>query len=393
MIINTADRLHTTKEYYFSTKLQEVRQLMAAGKDIINIAIGNPDRMPSVETIEALSEAAHEKDVHGYQPYRGIPELRKGLSDWMQEVYHVTLDSEEEILPMIGSKEGITHISLAFLNPGDKVLVPELGYPAYRAVSEMVGAEALTYPLIHDQWTPDFEAMDKLNLSGVKIMWVNYPHMPTGAPPNRALFEKLVGFARRHKILLCHDNPYSLILNDGDPLSLLAIPGAKEVAVELNSLSKSHNMAGWRIGWLAGSKPYIDAALKIKSNVDSGTFKPMQLAAVVALKNPAQWHIERNDLYRDRKKVVCQILDYLQCTYSDVQTGMFVWARLPEHGPDAEAMVEKLLHDYQIFLAPGFIFGEKGRRYIRISLCVPEETLAIALDRLENFRALLKTQI
>lgn len=385
MIINTADRLLVTKEYYFSTKLQEVRALIADGKDIINIAIGDPDMSPSTSTIARLIEAAQEDGVHGYQPYRGIPELRQAISKWLLTTYQVSLDANNEILPLIGSKEGITHISLAFLNPGDKVLVPELGYPAYRAVSEMIGAEIIPYPLIPDEWTPDFNKMEELPLDGVKIMWVNYPHMPTGTPSSPELFQKLVSFAKKNKILLCHDNPYGLVLNDSAPLSLLSIEGAKEVAIELNSMSKSHNMAGWRIGWLAGDKAYIDTILKVKSNVDSGMFKPLQLAAVEAFNNNEQWHEDRNSIYRQRKKVVEKILQKLECSYSDQQTGMFIWAKLPEHAPDAEEVVEKLLQEYHIFLAPGFIFGPLGRRYIRISLCVQEKTLQKVLKRLDTF--------
>ena len=270
MIIDAADRLKITKEYYFSVKLQEVRKLISEGKDIINIAIGNPDMAPSQETIDELNKQSNDPSNHGYQPYRSIPELRNAIANWMQKSYNTNLDPEDEILPLIGSKEGITHISLAFLNPGDKVLVPELGYPAYGAVSRMVGAEVLEYPMLEDDhWKPDLQSLERKDLSNVKIMWINYPNMPTGAPASREMFQEIVEFGRKNRILICHDNPYSLILNEGDPISILSVPGAKEVAIELNSMSKSHNMAGWRIGWAAADKSYIDAILKIKSNVRS----------------------------------------------------------------------------------------------------------------------------
>ncbi len=386
MIIETADRLKTTKEYYFSVKLQEVRRMIAAGKDVINMAIGNPDMPPSKNTIDKLYESAQHPGQHGYQPYRSIPELRKAISNWYSDVYHVQLDAETEILPLIGSKEGITHISLAFLNPGDAVLVPELGYPAYRAVTEMIGGKAVAYSMMEDKgWQPDIKALTRHDLSRVKLMWLNYPNMPTGAPADQEIFKKLIAFARENKILLCHDNPYSLVLNESEPLSLLAIPGAREVALELNSMSKSHNMAGWRIGWIAGSKPYLDAIIKIKSNVDSGMFKPIQLAAAEALLNPAEWHEERNEEYKQRRKVVHKILKLLQCQYDANQTGLFIWAKIPDQLTSSEKLSDYLLYHHHIFVAPGFIFGPKGDRYIRLSLCVNKETLKRVLDRLKEF--------
>ncbi len=385
MIISVANRLKITNEYYFSVKLQEVKSMMDQGIDVINIAIGNPDMAPSASTIKTLQDEAGKTGNHGYQPYRSIPQLREAISKWYNHTYHVSLNSNTEILPLIGSKEGIAHISLAFLNEGDSVLVPELGYPAYRAVTEMLGGKTITYPMVeHEGWRPDFEAMKKQDLSAIKLMWINYPNMPTGAPASSEIFEKLVEFAHKHKILLCHDNPYSLVLNEGDPLSLLSIDGAKEVAIELNSMSKSHNMAGWRIGWISGDSSYIDAILKIKSNVDSGMFKPMQLAAATALSNPESWHKERNQIYKKRRTLVYQILDHLQCSYSTNQVGMFIWAQIPAHVPSGELLIEYLLHKHHIFVAPGFIFGEKGDRYIRISLCIDEQIIREVVDRVKN---------
>jgi len=386
MIIDTADRLKTTKEYYFSIKLQEVRKLISDGKDVINIAIGNPDMAPTSKTVDKLYKSALNPAHHGYQPYRSIPELRLAITKWYNHVYKVKLDYENEILPLIGSKEGITHISLAFLNPGDEVLIPELGYPAYRAVTEMIGGKAIEYSMSEKTgWQPDIKALYKQDLSKVKLMWLNYPNMPTGAPANRKVFENLIEFARHKKILLCHDNPYSLILNENEPISILSIKGALEVALELNSMSKSHNMAGWRIGWAVAGKPYIDEIIKIKSNVDSGMFRPMQLAAVEALSNPDSWHEARNLEYRERRDIVYKILNLLGCTYNVNQSGLFIWALIPDSISSSKSMSDYLLYHHDIFIAPGFIFGPKGDRYIRLSLCVPKETLKKVLARLKNF--------
>jgi len=390
VIIPLAHRADQTQEYYFSVKLAEVRRLQAAGHDIINLGIGNPDLMPSANTIDALIQSAQQPTAHGYQPYKGTVGLRQGIASFYQNTYGVDLNSETEILPLIGSKEGITHISLTFLNEGDGVLVPELGYPAYRAVSQMVGARVSEYPLLeHGGWQPDWEAMaDLVNASPegspTKILWLNYPHMPTGAPATYALFEKAVRFAHDHQILICHDNPYSLILNKKKPISLLAVDGAKEVGIELNSLSKSHNMAGWRIGWLASSKPYVDAVLTIKSNVDSGQFKPLMDAAAEALTNSEAWHQERNAVYQGRLDAVHAFLDALGCTYTTDQEGLFIWAKLPDHVESAEAFVDDLLLNKHIFIAPGFIFGPKGNRYVRVSLCMPKERITAAVDRLNQ---------
>ncbi|WP_020605971.1 pyridoxal phosphate-dependent aminotransferase [Spirosoma spitsbergense] len=390
MIIPLAHRASQTQEYYFSVKLAEVRQLQAAGHDIINLGIGNPDMMPSANTLDTLTRSAQQPTSHGYQPYKGTPPLRQAIARFYSHTYGVTLDPDTEILPLIGSKEGITHISLTFLNEGDSVLVPELGYPAYRAVSQMVGASVLEYPLLEYQgWQPDWQAMADLVMNDAsgkrtKIVWLNYPHMPTGAPATHALFEQAVRFAHDHKILLCHDNPYSLILNKKPPISLLSIDGAKEVTVELNSLSKSHNMAGWRMGWMAASKPYVDAVLTIKSNIDSGQFKPLLDAATEALTNSDDWHRERNAVYQGRLDAVHTFLDTLGCTYTTDQEGLFIWAKLPDTVASAEHFVNELLLQKHVFIAPGFIFGPKGSRYVRVSLCVNEERINEAVGRLNH---------
>ena len=386
LIIPLAHRADQTQEYYFSVKLAEVRRLQAAGHDVINLGIGNPDMMPSANTLDALSYSVQQPTAHGYQPYKGTPALRQAITQFYKHTYGVALNADTEILPLIGSKEGITHLSLTFLNEGDGVLVPELGYPAYRAVSRMVGANVREYPLLeHDGWQPDWEAMTDLVTEmpdRTKIIWLNYPHMPTGAPATHKLFERAVRFAHEYKILLCHDNPYSLILNKKPPISLLSVDGAKEVAVELNSLSKSHNMAGWRIGWLAGAKSYIDAVLTIKSNIDSGQFKPLMDAAAEALTNSDDWHQERNAVYQGRVEAVHALLNTLGCTYSTDQEGLFIWAKLPDSVESAEALVDELLLTKHIFIAPGFIFGPKGNRYVRVSLCMTKERIDEAVKRL-----------
>ncbi|MDQ3534959.1 MAG: aminotransferase class I/II-fold pyridoxal phosphate-dependent enzyme [Bacteroidota bacterium] len=386
MIISPATRLNELKEYYFSVKLKEVRALIESGKKIINLGIGSPDLAPSGETIDTLIESARQPGNHGYQPYKGIAPLRKAMAKWYQDTYQVNLDPENEILPLIGSKEGITHISLTFLDPGDEVLIPELGYPTNRSVSEMVGAKVRTYPLNEsNDYAPDWEKMKDQDYSHVKIMWVNYPHMPTGASANEKVFTGIIDFAQKNKILVCHDNPYSLILNDNEPLSILKFNGAIEVCLELNSLSKSHNMAGWRIGWVSGKKEYLNEILKVKSNVDSGMFLPLQHAAIKALENSPEWHRERNETYKQRRDYIYQILDKLNCSYKTNQTGLFIWAKIPENIASAENLVEILLHKYHIFVAPGFIFGTKGENFIRLSLCNDATVLSEALNRLESF--------
>ncbi len=384
MIIPPARRLAHLKEYYFSVKLQQIRQMQEAGCDVINMGIGSPDLMPSDATIETLCQSAQQPGNHGYQPYQGIPALRKAIAAWYQQTYAVLLNPETEVLPLMGSKEGITHVALTFLNPGDEMLIPELGYPAYRAVADMVEAKVRTYPLREDDWQPDWQAMQQEDYSQVKLMWLNYPHMPTGVPPRREVFEQMVDFAKEKQILLCHDNPYSLVLNTGKPLSLLAVPGAKEVAIELNSLSKSHNMAGWRVGWIAGTQAYLNEIIKVKSNIDSGMFRPVQEAAIRALQNPESWHEARNQVYRERRDVVYQLLDALHCRYQPQQQGLFVWAKLPDNAHSAEHFVDNILQKFHVFITPGFIFGQKGERFIRISLCNSKERLTEALERLSS---------
>jgi len=389
MIIKPATRLEHLKEYYFSVKLKEVKALQDAGHDVINLGIGSPDLAPSPETIRTLIASAERQDSHGYQPYKGIAALRRAIAGWYGREYGVALDPETEILPLIGSKEGITHISLAFLDAGDEVLIPELGYPSYRSVSEMVGATVRTYPLVEAQgYQPDWDFLHNADLSRVKLMWVNYPHMPTGAPATRGLFEQLVAFAQDKKILLCHDNPYSLVLNRQKPVSLLSVPGSREVCLELNSMSKSHNMAGWRVGWVSGAKAYLDAVLKVKSNVDSGMFLPLQEAAVTALQNSESWHAERNAAYRSRRELVHQILDQLRCTYRHDQEGLFVWAKAPDQISSVEKLVDELLYQRHIFITPGFVFGQPGDRFIRLSLCTPENRLEQVLERLRTAKIL-----
>jgi LL-diaminopimelate aminotransferase len=385
MIIETAQRTRQTSEYYFSVKLAEVRKLVAEGHDVINLGIGNPDMMPSEQTLQALTEAAKKPLAHGYQPYVGTQNFRNAIAEYYYRTYGVSLNSNSEILPLIGSKEGITHISLTFLDPGDEVLVPELGYPAYRAVSQMVGAVVKEYPLQEENnWEPDWEAMKSLVTPKTKLMWMNYPHMPTGAAASVELFERAVAFAKENRILLCHDNPYSLVLNKKAPISLLSVEGAKEVAIELNSMSKSHNMAGWRLGWISADKAYIDAILKIKSNVDSGMFWALQEAAVAALGNSDQWHADRNAVYQGRLEAAEAFLNLFGCTWDRMQEGMFLWGKLPDSVSSAEALVNELLVEKHVFITPGFIFGPKGQRYIRLSLCMPKERIWEAVARIQS---------
>ncbi len=387
MIIDPADRLKQVQEYYFSRKLQEIRDLNNRGYDILNLGIGSPDLMPSRTTINALVDSARNPKNHGYQPYRGISDLRDAISGWCSKTYKVDLNPDYEIFPLMGSKEGITHISLAFLNPGDKVLVPELGYPAYKSVTEMIGGIADTYPLLEEKnWAPDFDHLFNADLDEYKIMWVNYPHMPTGSPPDLDVFDQLIKLANEKQILLCHDNPYSLVLNEGAPLSLLYAEGAFEVAIELNSFSKSHNMAGWRIGWLSGKREYLDQVLKVKSNFDSGMFKGIQDAAIAALDNPQEWHDQRNQVYKDRREVVYKLLSILGCSWKTNEVGMFIWAKIPDSISDVEKWVDEILYDYRVFITPGFVFGEKGKRYIRVSLCSDIRMFQEALKRLKDYK-------
>jgi aspartate/methionine/tyrosine aminotransferase len=379
-----ADRVGSVSEYYFSRKLKEVAELNAQGRGIINLGVGSPDLPPSEATVEALRLHALRADAHGYQPYIGIPELRQAYSSWYQTWYNVETDPKSEILPLIGSKEGILHISMAFLNPGDGVLVPNPGYPTYTSVSNLVGARIVTYELKEEAgWYPDTDALERSGLDGVKLMWVNYPHMPTGANASMALFERLVDFGRRNGIVIAHDNPYSFILND-NPLSILSVPGAKEVCIELNSLSKSHNMPGWRMAMLASNPRFVQWILKVKSNVDSGQFKPMQYAAVEALQAPREWYESVNSVYRSRRAIAGEIMRAIGCSFDERQSGMFLWGRLPEESAGSESVADRILYEANVFVTPGFIFGSCGERFIRISLCCPIETLEEALGRVRR---------
>jgi aspartate/methionine/tyrosine aminotransferase len=379
-----AKRVNSVSEYYFSKKLKEVAEMNTAGKNVINLGVGSPDLPPSEQTIQALRTHALNADEHGYQPYVGIPELRKAFSDWYKTWYNVDLNPATEIQPLIGSKEGILHISLAFLNPGDGVLVPNPGYPTYSSVSSLVEARIVPYDLSEElDWYPDFEALEKKDLSGVKLMWINYPNMPTGANADRELFEKTVSFGRRHNLVIVNDNPYSFILND-KPLSILSIPGAKDCCIELNSMSKSHNMPGWRMALLASNAQFVQWVLKVKSNIDSGQFKPMQYAAIEALKAPKEWYVGMNKVYRSRRGIAREIMRALGCTYDDKQAGMFLWGKIPSSIKNSEALADNLLYGANVFLTPGSIFGSRGNRYIRISLCCNEETLIEALQRIKR---------
>ncbi len=382
--ITPANRVGSVQEYYFSKKLKEVAEMNAAGKNVINLGVGSPDLPPSEQTIETLCEHARRANEHGYQPYVGIPELRKGFADWYKTWYDVDLDPKTEIQPLIGSKEGILHISLAFLNPGDGVLVPNPGYPTYSSVSKLVEARLIPYELKEELgWQPDFEELEKMDLSNVKLMWTNYPNMPTGANASVELYEKLVAFGRKHGIIICNDNPYSFILNE-HPLSILSIPGAKEICIEMNSMSKAHNMPGWRMAMLASNAQFVQWILKVKSNIDSGQFKPMQYAAVEALSAKKEWYDNMNRVYRSRRDLAGQIMRTLGCEYDENQVGMFLWGRIPNSAESGEAIANKVLYEANVFLTPGFIFGSRGERYIRISLCCKNETLEEALKRIEN---------
>lgn len=383
--IKPADRLSAVSEYYFSRKLKEVARLNAEGKDIISLAIGSPDMPPSKATIDKLCEVARQDDAHGYQPTMGTPELRHAMADFYKRWYGVELDPLTEIQPLIGSKEGILHVTLAFVNPGEKVLVPNPGYPTYTSLSKILGAEVVNYNLREDDgWQPDFDELERMDLSNVRLMWTNYPNMPTGAPARMATYERLVDFARRHSIVIVNDNPYSFILNE-KPISLLEVPGAKDCCIEFNSMSKSHNMPGWRVGMCASNQTFISWILKIKSNIDSGTFRGIQLAAAEAYNNSAEWHRQANiTTYRNRRDTAERIMDVLGCTYDKSQVGMFLWGKIPDKYAYAEELTERVLHEARVFITPGFIFGSNGERYIRISLCAKDEKIKEALKRICN---------
>ena len=383
--IKPAERLSLVSEYYFSRKLKEVAQMNAEGKDVISLAIGSPDMPPSEKTIEKLCEVAHRPDAHGYQITMGTPELRNAMADFYKRWYGVELDPAKEVLPLIGSKEGILHVTLAFVNPGEEVLVPNPGYPTYTSLSKILGAKIVNYDLLENNgWQPDFEQLEKMDLSRVKLMWTNYPNMPTGGNARMDTYKRLVDFARRHNIVVVNDNPYSFILNE-KPISLLQVEGAKDCCIEFNSMSKSHNMPGWRVGMCLANPTFISWILKIKSNIDSGTFRGLQLAAAEALGNEAEWHHEANiEVYARRRQYAEQIMDTLGCTYDKNQVGMFLWGKIPEKYSDCEELTEKVLHEARVFITPGFIFGSNGQRYIRISLCANESVFAAALQRVRN---------
>ncbi len=385
--ITPANRVHSVSEYYFSKKLKEVAQMNAEGKNVINLGVGSPDLPPSQQAINVLCDEAHKPDTHGYQPYVGIPELRKGFASWYKTWFNVTLDPQTEIQPLIGSKEGILHISLAFLNPGDGVLVPNPGYPTYTSVSNLVDATIVPYELKEENgWYPDFDALEKMDLSRVKLMWINYPNMPTGADATVELYQKIVDFGKRHNIIICNDNPYSFVLNES-PLSILSIPGAKDICIEMNSMSKAHNMPGWRMAMLASNAQFVNWILKVKSNIDSGQFKPMQLAAVEALKAPKEWYDTMNRTYRKRRDLAGKIMQALNCSYDEKQVGLFLWGKIPPNSLGSEAMADKVLYEANVFITPGFIFGSGGNRHIRISLCCKEEMLQEALKRINKLQA------
>ena len=391
-MIQPADRLSLVQEYYFSRKLKEVAQMNAEGKDIISLAIGSPDMPPSEQTIEKLCEVAHQPNAHGYQPTMGTPELREAMADFYQRWYGVSLDPKTEILPLIGSKEGILHVTLAFVNPGDEVLVPNPGYPTYTSLSKILGAKIVYYNLKEDDgWQPDFDQLEEIvngksSNGKIRLMWTNYPNMPTGGNARMETYERLVRFAQEHGIVVVNDNPYSFILNE-KPMSLLQVPGAKDCCIEFNSMSKSHNMPGWRVGLCATNAQFIQWILKVQSNIESGTFRGIQLAAAEAYKNDEAWHREFNiETYARRRQWAEKIMDALGCTYDKNQVGMFLWGKIPADIKNVEDLTERVLHEARVFITPGFIFGSNGERYIRISLCAKEEKIEAALRRIEKLK-------
>ncbi|MFQ3576206.1 MAG: aminotransferase class I/II-fold pyridoxal phosphate-dependent enzyme [Cytophagales bacterium] len=386
MIISVAERLKNVEDYYFVKKLEQIALMNKEGKNVINLGIGSPDLPPSQETIIELNSVANQTKSHGYQAYRAIPEFREAVSTFYKQAYSVNLDPNSEVLPLMGSKEGIIHISLAFLNQGDAVWIPNPGYPTYSSNSKLVGAKVINYDLtLQNQWQPDLNQLEQQwNEHQPKLLWINYPHMPTGAKPDLKVMQQLVKMAKEKKFLIVHDNPYSLVLNDEAPFSFLQIEGAKEVCIELNSTSKSFNMAGWRVGMLVGRGDYLSAVLRVKSNVDSGMFLAIQKAAIKALANSNDWHDERNKIYADRRKSVLEIFDYLGCEYDLSQTGMFVWAKLPKGREDSIAFADEILEKAHVFLTPGDIFGSNGRGFLRISLCSSKENIESALFRIKE---------
>ena len=392
-MIQPANRLQKVEEYYFSRKLKEVARLNKEGLDIISLAIGSPDMPPSQQTVDKLCEVARTPSAHGYQPTMGTPELRQAIAAFYDRWYGVSLDAATEVLPLIGSKEGILHVTLALVNPGDKVLVPNPGYPTYTSLSRLLGAEVVNYDLQeNDGWQPDFDALERMDLTGVKLMWTNYPNMPTGGKARRETYEKLVSFARSHDIVVVNDNPYSFILSE-EHLSLMQVPGAKDCCIEFNSMSKSHNMPGWRVGMCVSNATMISWILKVKSNIDSGTFRGIQLAAAEALTgNTEQWHREANiATYRRRRDIAERIMKALGCTFDAEQVGMFLWGRIPDSYDNVEQLTEQVLHEARVFITPGFIFGSNGERYIRISLCAKDERMEEAFERIVTMTNNIKT--
>jgi aspartate/methionine/tyrosine aminotransferase len=380
-MIASAKRLETVQEYYFSKKLREVRGLVAAGKPIINMGIGSPDLQPPTKVTEAIQKSLGDVSAHKYQSYQGLPELRNAISTFYKRMFSVDSNPENEVLPLMGSKEGIMHISMAFLNEGDQVLIPNPGYPTYTSVTKLVGAKPLFYNLSDaTHWQPDFDALETQDLTGVKIMWVNYPHMPTGANATLETFEKLIAFGKKHQILIINDNPYSFILND-TPLSILQVDGAKDIALELNSLSKTFNMAGWRVGMVLGNSRYINEILKVKSNMDSGMFYGIQKGAIEALQLSDDWFTAQNEIYKKRRALLWQLADKLGARYDRNATGLFVWAKIPQ-GKKAVEVTDAVLYDKDIFITPGTVFGSQGEGYIRFSLCVPSEVIKEAISRI-----------
>ena len=383
-MITTAARLNRVNEYYFSQKLREIDALNKQGKNIINLGIGSPDMPPHPDVIKTLQEESAKPNVHAYQNYKGSPVLRNAFANWYKEWYNTHLDAETEILPLIGSKEGIMHICMTYLNEGDEVLVPNPGYPTYRSAVQLAGGTCIDYELKEsNNYYPDFTEVEKKDLSKVKLMWVNYPQMPTGQPASKKVFEQLVAFGKKHNILICHDNPYSFILND-EPLSILGVEGAKDVALELNSLSKAQNMAGWRVGVLCASKERINEVLRFKSNMDSGMFLPVQLAAAKALSLGKDWYESINAVYKGRREKVFELLNVLNCSYSTQQSGMFIWAKIPVEFENGYALSDKVLYESNVFITPGGIFGNGGDNYIRVSLCATEEKINAAIIRVRD---------
>ncbi|UAM98329.1 aminotransferase class I/II-fold pyridoxal phosphate-dependent enzyme [Polaribacter litorisediminis] len=381
-MITPAKRLDTVQEYYFSKKLREVRGLMAAGKPIINMGIGSPDLQPPIKVIEAIQGSLNDAAAHKYQSYQGLPELRTAIANFYKNKFSVNFNPEDEVLPLMGSKEGIMHISMAFLNEGDQVLIPNPGYPTYTSVTKLVGAVPLFYDLSDaTNWQPNFEALESQDLSNVKIMWVNYPHMPTGTNATLEMFQKLVEFGKKHQILIINDNPYSFILNE-NPLSILQVEGAKDIALELNSLSKTFNMAGWRVGMVLGNANFISEILKVKSNMDSGMFYGIQKGAIEALQLSNDWFHQQDKVYKERRDLIWQLADKLDCSYDTNSTGLFVWAKIPE-GKKSEEITDSILYDKDIFITPGTIFGSQGEGYIRFSLCVTSEIITEAINRIQ----------